>query len=407
MYHGPKREHSGNNDKIHDARRLDAALEEPMKAVYDEAAQLARDDKDFVIATVVHTQGSTPQKPGAALLVRHDGSTVGTLGGGCVEGDIWFAAKEALRERTGPVYKRYYLNEDIAARDGLVCGGTMFFYIEPVIDAAHYSNLSAAISDAYAGGPSLSTATLVSSDRLEIGARIVVQANGESQGSLGDAALDAEAVETAKSVMSMGKTARIRTDGGDDVFVEGYTAPALLVLIGGGHVNLQVARLAQVLGFRVMVTDDRREFANQDRFPMAEAVNVESYDKGINAFPVTPNTAIVVGTRGHHFDDLATEAAALTTAGYVGLLGSKRKTIMIYERLLQRGLPEKRLRAIRSPIGLDLGGRTPEEIALSIMSEIVAWRHDREGGPMTIESSQIDRIADKVKAAAPAGQPNL
>ena len=371
-----------------------------MKAVYDEAAELAKENKNFVVATVVHTQGSTPQKPGAALLVRQDGSTVGTLGGGCVEGDIWFAAKEALRERTGPLYKRYYLNEDIAARDGLVCGGTMYFYIEPVIDAPGFHDLSKEIADAYAGGPSLSTATLVTSDRLEIGARIIVHQDGASEGSLGDAALDAEAIETAKAVMAMGKTSGIHTAQGDEVFVEGYTAPALLVLIGGGHVNLQVARLAQMMGFRVMVTDDRREFANQERFPMAEAVSVESYGKGVGAFPVTPNTAIVIGTRGHHFDDDATEAAVRTSAGYVGLLGSKRKTIMIYESLLRKGVPEERLRQVRAPIGLDLGGRTPEEIALSIVSEIIAWRHDRQGGPMIIESSQIDRIVGKVKGAA-------
>ncbi len=371
-----------------------------MKAVYDEAAELANENKNFVVATVVHTQGSTPQKPGAALLVRQDGSTVGTLGGGCVEGDIWFVAKEALRERTGPLYKRYYLNEDIAARDGLVCGGTMYFYIEPVIDAPGFHDLSKEIADAYAGGPSLSTATLVTSDRLEIGARIIVHQDGASEGSLGDAALDAEAIEMAKAVMAMGKTSRIHTAQGDEVFVEGYTAPALLVLIGGGHVNLQVARLAQMMGFRVMVTDDRREFANQERFPMAEAVRVDSYGKGVGAFPVTPNTAIVIGTRGHHFDDDATEAAVRTSAGYVGLLGSKRKTILIYESLLRKGVPEERLRQVRAPIGLDLGGRTPEEIALSIVSEIIAWRHDRQGGPMIIESSQIDRIVGKVKGAA-------
>ena len=149
-------------------RRPDAErYNHPMKAVYDEAAALADANDDFVIATVVHTQGSTPQKPGAALLVRGDGSAVGTLGGGCVEGDIWFAAKEALRERSGPLYKRYFLNEDIAARDGLVCGGSMFFYIAPYADGSTSARaLAGEIAAAYAGGPPLAVATLVSSDRL-------------------------------------------------------------------------------------------------------------------------------------------------------------------------------------------------------------------------------------------------
>ena len=372
-----------------------------MKAVYDEAAALADANDDFVIATVVHTQGSTPQKPGAALLVRGDGSTVGTLGGGCVEGDIWFAAKEALRERSGPLYKRYFLNEDIAARDGLVCGGSMFFYIAPYADGSTSARaLAGEIAAAYAGGPPLAVATLVSSDRLPIGARVVVRENAPPDGSLGDAALDAQAVETARAVTPMGKTARIRTEQGDEAFVEGYTAPALLICVGGGHVNLQVARLAQMMGFRVMVTDDRREFANAERFPMAESVSVAPYSEGVRAFPVTPNAAIVIGTRGHHYDDDATEAAARTDAGYVGLLGSKRKTIMIYESLLRKGIPEARLREIHAPIGLDVGGRSPEEIALSIVAEVVAWRNDRRGGPMTMESAHIDRIVGKLSAGA-------
>jgi xanthine/CO dehydrogenase XdhC/CoxF family maturation factor len=124
-----------------------------MKAVYHEAANLGAKGGKFVMATVVNTHGSTPQKPGATLLVREDGSTVGTLGGGCVEGDIWFAAKEALKRDTGPIYKDYYLNEEIAAKDGLVCGGSMFFFIEPVTKNDSARELAHEIDDAYQGGP--------------------------------------------------------------------------------------------------------------------------------------------------------------------------------------------------------------------------------------------------------------
>ena len=176
--------------------------------------------------------------------------------------------------------------------------------------------------------------------------------------------------------------------------------PMLLVLVGGGHVNLQVAKIAEILGFRVMVTDDRPEFANEERFGMAEAVSVAPYDKGLGAFPINQNTAIVVGTRGHNFDDSALEAAVRTDAAYVGLLGSKRKTILIYEALLKRGISADRLKAVHSPVGLDLGGRTPEEIALSIMSEIVAFWYGHDGGTMKIEDAQVDRISKKLRGAA-------
>ncbi len=375
-----------------------------MKAVYNEAANLARQNREFVLATVVNTKGSTPQKPGASLLVRADGSTVGTLGGGCVEGDIWFAAKEALREHTGPVFKDYYLNEDIAARDGLVCGGSMFFYIEPFENSAEVSSLSDEIEQAFEGGNSLAIATVVhpaAKNGLDANARIVVHDDGTTVGTLGTPEADTIATETAKAVIPMGKSEHVVTAEGDEIFVTGFTSPATLVLVGGGHVNLQVAKIAQMLGFRIFVTDDRPEFANRERFPMAEETSVAPYNKGLDTFHITKNTAIVIGSRGHHFDDLATELAVRTPATYVGLLGSKRKTIMIYEALLKRGITSERLKQVHSPVGLDLGGRNPEEIAVSIMAEIIAFRHNRPGGSMTIEAEQIDRLVAKLATNSP------
>ena len=373
-----------------------------MKSVYTEAANLARENREFVLATVVNTKGSTPQKPGATLLVRADGSTVGTLGGGCVEGDIWFAAKEALRERTGPIFKDYYLNEDIAARDGLVCGGSMYFYIEPFEQSTEVSDLSSQIENAFEGGESIAVATVVNPKTLELGARLTVAEDGTVTGTLGNATTDALAVKIANKVMPLGKADHVVTNEGDEIYVAAFTSPATLVLVGGGHVNLQVAKIAQMLGFRVFVTDDRPEFANRERFTMAEQTNVAPYDKGLDAFHITKNTAIVIGSRGHHFDDLATEAAVRTSATYVGLLGSKRKTVMIYEALLKRGITPERLKQVHSPVGLDLGGRNPEEIAVSIMAEIIAFRHDRPGGAMKIEEAQIDRIVAKLAKAPKA-----
>ena len=373
-----------------------------MKAVYEEAANLARQNREFVLATVVNTKGSTPQKPGAALLVRSDGSTVGTLGGGCVEGDIWFAAKEALRERTGPVFKNYYLNEDIAARDGLVCGGSMYFYIEPYEQSAAMSPLADEIAGAYEGGDSIAVATIVNGKKLELGARLVVHEDGTVKGTLGDPAADTQAIEAAAQVMPLGKAVHLKTPTGDELFVAGFTSPATLVLVGGGHVNLQVAKIAHILGFQIYVTDDRPEFANRERFEMALDTSVAPYDKGLDAFHITRNTAIVVGSRGHHFDDLALEAAVETPASYVGLLGSKRKAIMIYEALMKRGVPIERIKQVYSPVGLDLGGRSPEEIAVSIMAEIIAFRHGHRGGTMKLDNAQIDKIAAKVAKASPA-----
>ncbi len=371
-----------------------------MKAVFQEATVLAEQGVPFVTATVVHTKGSTPQKPGAMLLVRADGSTVGTLGGGCVEGDIWFAAKEALREGSGPLYKDYFLNEDIAARDGLVCGGSMFFFIEPVMKAGAFTSLAQEVTEAYEGGPSLAVATLVHSPRLPLGNRLIVREDGSTTGTLGDPALDAQATAHAQEVMPLGQSHRLTTSAGDEVFIEGFTSPATLLLLGGGHVNLAVAQIAHTLGFQVMVTDDRREFADKERFPMAEEVWVAPYDHSLDNREVTPNTAIVVATRGHRYDDMALEAAARTPARYVGLIGSKRKTILIYEALLKRGVPLERVKSIHAPIGLDIGGREPREIAVSIMAEIIAWRYNGSGAPMKLEEERIDRIHQKITPTA-------
>ena len=127
-----------------------------MKEVIEEAVRLVQDNQPCVLSTVVRTKGSTPQKPGAKLLVRKDGSGVGTLGGGCVEGDIWFAAKEILRRKGGPEYRDYLLNEDIAARDGLVCGGTMYFFIEPLWDSTEFLPVGEEMLGAYKSGTPVS-----------------------------------------------------------------------------------------------------------------------------------------------------------------------------------------------------------------------------------------------------------
>jgi len=154
--------------------------------------------------------------------------------------------------------------------------------------------------------------------------------------------------------------------------------------------------LAKPLEFRLFITDDREEFANDDRFPEADIIISETPEQALPQLPINPNTFIVVATRGHRYDNVALLAAAKTAAKYVGLMGSKRKTILIYEDLIREGLEYDRLNEIRSPIGLDIRARTPEEIAISIMSEILMFRLGGSGVPMKLDKKQIDRINEKV-----------
>ena len=370
-----------------------------MESVFKEAIELSHREEPFAIATVVHTKGSTPQKPGSKLLVRQDGSAVGTLGGGCVEGDIWFAAKEILRNGSGPEYRDYYLNEEIAARDGLVCGGTMYFFIEPVREAARFAHLAGRIVDAYGGGSPLAVATLIKSpEDEEVGNKLIMLEDGVAQGTVGPQ-LDSLAATKAQELMEQGKCAHVTTQSGDELFIEAYTSPATLILMGGGHISKSVAPLAKMLGLRLFVLDDRREFANTERFPDAEAVAVAGYAHGLENFPITKNTAIVIATRGHNFDDLALESAARSDAGYVGLVGSKRKVILIYEELLKRDLPLETIEKIHAPIGIDIKARTPAEIAISIMAEVVQWRLGGNGQSMMLPKKYLRNLAEKVQTA--------
>ena len=377
-----------------------------MQDVFHETAKALERDEACVLATVIQTDGSTPQKPGAKLLVRADGSGVGTLGGGCVEGDIWFAAKILLKSGGPPEVREYELTEEIAARDGLICGGTMHFLLDPIREPGDFLEQVQQIEKAYEGGTPVGVATLVGtpdeSDSV-IGTKLFMLDNGSTQGTLGVEALDQEATMKVQELIAYGKCEYLTTKGGFEVFVETYTTPPTLVIMGGGHISKALSALAQPLGYQYHIVDDREEFANAERFPDAASTTVADYDVGLKDIVMNANTAVVVATRGHKYDDMAAEAAVRSSAGYVGILGSKRKNLMIYEELFRKGIPEERIRAVRAPVGLDLGGRTPEEIALSIMAEIVAVRLGGSGVSLKMDNRLFDIAREKGKAISTGG----
>ena len=369
-----------------------------MEEVFREALNLLDKGEPFVIATVVGAKGSTPQKPGAKLLVREDGSGVGTLGGGCVEGDIWFAAKMLLKEGGGPTVTDYELNEDIAAREGLVCGGTMYFLIDPVLEPGAVMQPVSEIVGAYDGNPGVGLATLLkpSQDKGKVGDKLFIGDDGEVSGSVGDPLRDKEVAEALRGLVDYGRVKMLVTQDGAQVFLEGYTMPASVIVAGGGHIGKSLAPLVKMMGLRLHVVDDRPEFANKERFPEADSVVVADYAEGLTQLDIRPNSSVVIATRGHREDDRALEAAVRSPAGYVGLVGSRRKTILIYEELLRHGIPLERLQAVHAPVGLDIGAKTPEEIAMSIVAEIVASREGRHGKAMTMEGRYLQRLAQKV-----------
>lgn len=369
-----------------------------MRKVIEEALRSMERGEPCVIATVVLTSGSTPQKAGTKLLIRQDGSGVGTLGGGCIEGEIWCLAKKILQEQVGPLFCRYDLNEAFAARDGLVCGGTMFIFMDPIVKTDHFKLFAQEIVTAYRGGPSVAMATVVNvpAGKSNLGAKLLIKEDGSVQGSLGNVNLEQEASSIGKTIVTYGGNKIFQAADGTEIFVDGFAAPPKLVLMGGGHVNKAVSRLAAALEFRIYIVDDRPEFANKERFPEAEGIVVADYSKGLEKVAVNPNTYIVVATRGHRFDDMALMAAIRTQARYIGLLGSKRKALAIYKNLLKENIPQERIEEVHAPIGLNIGAHTPEELAVSIMAEIIMIRCGGSGVPMKMNAECLSKLSQNV-----------
>lgn len=369
-----------------------------MKEVFEEATNQLNEKHPLVIATVVRTKGSTPQKPGAKLLVRNDGSGVGTLGGGCVEGDIWYAAKQLMKNRGSAETIGYELNEEIAAQDGLVCGGTMFFLVDPIYEKGQESLFLDEINSAYLGGEPVALASLVKTAPdidAKLAGKLLIRSDGSVEGTLGADNLNSEAIKYGIELMAYGNSKYVRSETGAEYFVEGYTTPPRIILCGGGHVSRAIYTFAVNLGFNLTVIDDREEFANNTRFPLGDVVVAENSAEGFRSVEINKNTFIVIATRGHRYDHVSLEAALNTSASYIGLLGSKRKTILIYEELLSKGVSIDRIKDVRAPIGLDINARTPEEIAISIMAEILMIRNGGGGNEMKLDSNLLEKTSDK------------
>ncbi|MBI3457022.1 MAG: XdhC family protein [Candidatus Rokubacteria bacterium] len=352
----------------------------------------------LALATVVETRGSTPQKVGARVLVRGDGGSLGTLGGGAVEAEAIREAEQRLAWRE-PVLREYALS---AATDewGLACGGTMVVFIEPLEESA--LGWLRAVTDAAAGREALALVTLL--ECPEAGVRLLVREDGTT-GSLEDSTLERDALELGRRVLSREGT-ELALVAGRHVYAEAFgPAPALLI-VGAGHVGKALAALGKFLGLRVTVIDDRPEYATRERFPEADDVLVAPVGEALKGFPVTARTAIVVAMRNQDLDYEAAAAALRTEAPYVGLIGSRRKAILVAERLLADAMPAERVRALRSPIGLDIGAQTPAEIALSILGEWVMVRQGGSGTPLKLSDELFAKATTRAGAAGASGGPD-
>lgn len=343
--------------------------------------ELERDGRRFVAATVVRTHGSTPQVVGARLIVDDRGGLIGTLGGGCVEGDAIAEARRRLTEG-GSSLRAYELIEPLAWDTGLVCGGTMWIHIEPDREALApelAERLASSVNDGGQRPVAFATKLKIAGRRVDADGHCIVERPGGKE--FDGEPLSAAALAIVIDAFERGVARVIPLAAGREMLLEPIVARPRLIIAGGGHVALAIADLGRQLDYAITVIDDRADFANTERFPGADiyhgdiAPTLATLDIGWNTF-------IVVATRGHKMDAHCLRAAVATRARYVGLLGSRRKTILIERMLRDEGVNEERLRAVHAPIGLDLGGRTPAEIALSVLAEISQERFGGTGRPL-------------------------
>jgi len=351
-----------------------------MREMLARMLDLEREGRRFVVATVVRTQGSTPQVVGARLIVDDRDEFTGTLGGGCVEGDAISEARRVLAEG-GSSLRAYELTEPLAWDTGLVCGGTMWIHIEPdraLLGGAWAERLRSAIQNGAGETPiALGTRLRVQGRTVTAEGHCVVE-RPEHDGDRPD-----RSVRLLEEAFDRGVARAVPLEPGEELLVEPILPRPRLIVAGGGHVALALAKMAQLLDYDITIIEDREEFASPGRFPGMHVIQGDIPQTLENLHPHW-NSFIVVATRGHKLDAHALRAAVKTHARYVGLLGSKRKTILIAKMLRDEGIGEERLRAVHAPIGLDLGGRTPAEIALSVLAELSQERFGGTGRPLRL-----------------------
>jgi xanthine dehydrogenase accessory factor len=257
--------------------------------LFEEIVRMRRAGQRGALATIVHTNGSIPSFESSRMLVREDGSIAGTVGGGCVEADVWAAARDVI-ESEQPRKMTFNLNNEAAYDSGLICGGTLEIFVEPILPQP------------------------------------------------------------------------------------------TLCLFGGGHVSSAVAQVAHLAGFAISVIDDRESFANSSRFPMAAAFH-SSYEDAFESIQPGPSTYLLIVTRGHKDDMRCLAWAVRTPARYIGMIGSRRKVISVYRALEKEGFAPELFERVHAPVGLEIGALTPEEIAVSVVAEIIAVRRGARNLP--------------------------
>jgi xanthine dehydrogenase accessory factor len=338
-----------------------------MKNTYEEIEELIVGGESIATATVITTQGSTPREVGAKMIIRPTGETLGTIGGGCGEAEVWQAAMDALKDgRRRRV--TLDLTGDITLDTEMVCGGVMNVFID-LWDAGDLEILQAANKAMKGDGRFAMVSSLTTDDSRP---HMLVLPEGQTA--------DASMLPSALEALEEGASRTVPgTETRPAMFIEVLVAPPTLFIAGAGHIALPLARMGAMLGFRVVVLDDRPTFANEERFPEADEVIAAPFGETLASYPLDGQTYVVLMTRGHAHDlECLTEVIDKPVA-YLGMIGSQRRVKGVLGLIREKGHAEELLARVHAPIGLDIGALTPEEIALSVMAEVVKARRGGTG----------------------------
>ncbi len=342
-----------------------------MREILDQVLEQLEAGRDFALLTLVSESGSTPRAAGAQMLVREDGSIAGTIGGGLLEATMMKEAAEALGERRSRVTSLELTGDDVSSAEKMVCGGKAQVLIarvsagdRPLLEICREIKL--AVSDRRR----VWFCTILPSGD---GGEVAFCLSGEDGSIRGSAPCDSASLsELVGEAMRHG--AALLPDG-RAVVVEAVEPPFQVVICGAGHVGAALAPVARCAGFGPVVLDDRREFADPQRFPEAESVTtLDSFDEAFSGLDVGPHSYVVIVTRGHTHDMSVLRQALRTEAGYIGLMGSRTKRKRFYDALRADGFSDGELDRVHSPIGLAIGAETPGELAVSIVAEMIQVR---------------------------------
>ncbi|MBK3559399.1 XdhC family protein [Streptomyces sp. MBT56] len=359
-----------------------------MRDILPDLRARCADGVPLALATVVAVHGSAPRDPGAVMAVDAAGTVVGSVSGGCVEGDVYEVAREVLAG-AGPRVVSYGISDDEAFGVGLTCGGTIEVLVRAYATAAERADLAAVLGLIAADRP-VAEATVLSG-AAETGARLVVRPSdaGAATGTLGSEGLDAAVTADARGLLAQGHTA-IQWYGSHGqrrmqevaVFIRTYAPPPRMLVFGAIDHAAATARIGSFLGYRVTVCDARPAFATRERFPTADEVVRAWPHTYLESTEVDARTVICVLTHDPKFDVPLLLAALRTPAAYIGVMGSRRTHHDRLTRLREAGADEAALSRLASPVGLDLGARTPEETAVSIAAEVIQHRWGGTGRPL-------------------------